>query len=90
MTKDKPLRAGLTAEQLEDRGYTFFRKVYDKHADRILENMSKSSGGDLDLFTCLSVYGGLMAETRIVDEKETSLLEFTACYATMAAPQAKG
>lgn len=90
LTNDKSLRAGLSAQDLETRGYAFFRKVYDKHADRILENMSKVSGGDLDLFACLSIYGELMAETRIINEKETGLLEFTACYATMAAPQAKG
>lgn len=52
--------------------------------------MAKTSGGDLDQFAILSVYGELMAETGILDAKETGLLEFLACYVTGATPQANG
>lgn len=52
--------------------------------------MAKSSGGDLDQFAMLSIYGELMAEERILDAKETGLMEFIVCYVSSAAPQAKG
>lgn len=52
--------------------------------------MRSTSGGDLDQFALFSVYGELMAETRILSAKETGLLEFVACYASMAVPQGKG
>jgi alkylhydroperoxidase/carboxymuconolactone decarboxylase family protein YurZ len=52
--------------------------------------MARSSGGDLDQFAMLSIYGELMAEERILDAKETGLMEFLVCYASSAAPQAKG
>ena len=38
----------------------------------------------------LSIYGELMAEESILDAKETGLMEFLVCYASNAAPQAKG
>jgi len=52
--------------------------------------MALSSGGDLDQFAMLSIYGELMAEERILNAKETGLLEFIVCYVSSAAPQAKG
>jgi hypothetical protein len=52
--------------------------------------MAKSSGYDLDQFAMLSIYGELMAEERILDAKETGLMEFIVCYVSSAAPQAKG
>jgi hypothetical protein len=52
--------------------------------------MALSSGGDLDQFAMLSIYGELMAEERILNAKETGLMEFLVCYASSAAPQAKG
>jgi alkylhydroperoxidase/carboxymuconolactone decarboxylase family protein YurZ len=64
--------------------------VYATVADRVQQNMALSSGGDLDQFAMLSIYGELMAEERILDAKETGLLEFVVCYVSGAAPQAKG
>lgn len=52
--------------------------------------MAKTSGGDLDQFAILSVYGELMAERKILSAKDTALLESLACYAMGAAPQANG
>lgn len=52
--------------------------------------MAKSSGHDLDQFAMLSIYGELMAEERILDAKETGLMEFIVCYVSSAVPQAKG
>ena len=87
---DKSLRADHTAPELEKRGEQFFHKVYSKVADRVVQNMALSSGGDLDKFAMLSIYGELMAEDRILNAKETGLLEFIVCYVSSAAPQAKG
>lgn len=52
--------------------------------------MNKSSGGDLGEFAINCIYGDLVAETRILGAQETGLLEFVACFALGAAPQAKG
>lgn len=87
---DQSLRADYTAAELEKRGHDFFNRVYGKVADRVLQNMAASSGGDLDQFAKLSIYGELMSEERILDAKETGLMEFIVCYVSSAAPQAKG
>jgi hypothetical protein len=52
--------------------------------------MILNSGGDLAEFAIDCVYGDLMAETSILSEKDTGLLEFACCYASGASPQAKG
>ena len=52
--------------------------------------MSESSGGELSHFALNSVYGELMAETSILDAKDTVLMEFVCCMAGLAGPQAKG
>jgi hypothetical protein len=87
---DKSMRAELSSKELSARGYDFFHEVYGKVTDRVLNNMGLSSGGDLSEFALHSIYGELMAETRILSAKETGLLEFVICYACAAAPQAKG
>lgn len=71
-------------------GKAFFTKVYKQHTNDILESMSNSSNGDLSRFVIESVYGDLLSEMSILDERETGLLEFLCCYATGTAPQAKG
>jgi hypothetical protein len=38
----------------------------------------------------LSIYGELMAEEKILNAKETGLIEFIVCYVSSAAPNAKG
>jgi hypothetical protein len=68
----------------------FFSRVYGKVTDRVQQNMALSSGGDLDQFALLSIYGELMAEEPILNAKETGLMEFLVCYVSNAAPQAKG
>jgi hypothetical protein len=90
LESDKSLRADHSAAVLEKRGKEFFSRVYSKFTDRVQQNMALSSGGDLDQFAMLSIYGGLMAEERILNAKETGLMEFIVCYVSGAAPQAKG
>lgn len=90
LESDKSLRADHSAAALEKRGLEFFQRVYSKVADRVQQNMALCSGGDLDQFAMLSIYGELMAEERILNAKETGLMEFIVCYASGAAPQAKG
>jgi hypothetical protein len=87
---DKSMRADHSAAELEKRGLDFFSRVYSKVTDRVQKNMALSSGGDLDQFAMLSIYGELMAEERILNAKETGLMEFIVCYVSSAAPQAKG
>jgi len=52
--------------------------------------MTLNSGGDLAEFAIDCVYGDLIAETSILSEKDTGLLEFAYCYASRASLQAKG
>jgi len=52
--------------------------------------MDGSSGGDLGEFAVNCIYGDLVAETSILGAEETGMLEFAACLALAAAPQAKG
>lgn len=87
---DTSLRLHIPKSEREARGKAFFAKVYAQHAPRVLQNLAKTSGGDLSEFAVMSVYGDLMAETGILSEKETGLLEFAACLASRAIPQAKG
>lgn len=56
----------------------------------MLNNLNLSSGGDLGEFAINCIYGDLVAETSILDAKETGLLEFVCCLALGAGPQAKG
>jgi len=90
LEEDKSMRGPLSADITHRRGQEFFEKVYQKLAPKVMDNLARSSGGDLSQFAVYSVYGELMAETSILDDKETGLLEFVVCYATHAVPQAKG
>jgi len=90
LESDRSLRADHSAHELEERGRQFFGRVYSKVADRVQQNMALISGHDLDQFAMLSIYGVLMAEERILNAKETGLMEFIVCYVSSAAPQAKG
>lgn len=82
LDKDSSLRQHLSRSEKDERGQAFFSKIYAQHTDRVLQNMSVASGGDLSEFAISSVYGDLMAEESRLDAKETGLLEFLACYAT--------
>ena len=44
----------------------------------------------MDYFALNSIYGELMAETSILDARETGLVEFVACLADGVVAQAKG
>ncbi|KAK4499730.1 hypothetical protein PRZ48_007916 [Zasmidium cellare] len=92
LDKDSSLRQHLSRSEKDERGQAFFSKIYAQHTDRVLQNMSVASGGDLSEFAISSVYGDLMAEESRLDAKETGLLEFLACYATGGSvwAQAKG
>jgi hypothetical protein len=81
LDKDPSLRSSLSRQEKDSRGLAFFQRIYSQHTDRVLENMSLASGGDLSQFAINAVYGDLMAEERRLGAKETGLLEFLACYA---------
>jgi len=92
LDQDSSLRAHLTRSEKDARGKAFFSRIYAQHTDRVLDNMSKASGGDLSEFAINAVYGDLMAEETRMGAKETGLLEFLACYAAGGSTwsQAKG
>lgn len=90
LDQDQSLRAPIPKDGRITRGKQFWTNVYAQHNDRILQNMALMSGGDLSEFAVTCIYGDLMAETSILNAQETGLLEFAACYASGAAPQAKG
>lgn len=82
LDQDKSLRQSLQRDEKDARGKEFFSNIYAQHTDRVLNNLSIASGGDLAEFAINAVYGDLMAETSRLNAKETGLLEFLACYAT--------
>jgi hypothetical protein len=88
--KDTSLRLHIPPETKYARGKEFFSRIYSVHTDRILMSMADSSGGELNYYAVASIYGELMAETKIVSAKETVLLEFICCLVDDVAPQAKG
>lgn len=92
LDKDPSLRSHLSRSDKDARGKAFFSRIYAQHTDRVLNNMSVASGGDLSEFAINAIYGDLMAEETRLDAKETGLLEFLACYATGGSvwSQAKG
>lgn len=90
LAKDKSLRSPIPLEKRQTRGKEFFSKIYAQHTDKVLDNLNKSSGGDLGEFAINCIYGDLVAETSILDAKETGMLEFVCCMTLAAAPQAKG
>lgn len=90
LESDKSLRDPVPLEQRHKRGKEFFSKIYAQHTDRVLGNLNGSSGGDLGEFAINCIYGDLVAETSILNAKETGLLEFVCCLTLAAAPQAKG
>ena len=89
---DSSLRQHLQRPEKDRRGKEFFSKIYAQHTDKVLENMSLASGGDLSEFAINAIYGDLMAEVSRLDAKETGLLEFLACYSAGGSvwSQAKG
>ncbi|KAL1855500.1 hypothetical protein Plec18170_004220 [Paecilomyces lecythidis] len=90
LNSDTSLRAPVPPEEKYRRGKDFFSQIYTQHTDRVLESMGRSSGGDLSYYAVASIYGELMAETSIMNGKETGILEFVCCLADDVAPQAKG
>ena len=82
LDEDRSLRQPLQRDEKDARGREFFSNIYAQHTEKVLHNLSLSSGGDLAEFAINAVYGDLMAETSRLDAKQTGLLEFLACYAT--------
>lgn len=80
LDRDTSLRRSIPQPDKVSRGRAFFSKLYAQHTDRVLQNMSRASGGDLAEFAINAVYGDLMAETSRLNEQSTGLLEFIACY----------
>jgi alkylhydroperoxidase/carboxymuconolactone decarboxylase family protein YurZ len=72
-----------------ERGMEFFSKVYAQHTNRVLTNLSRGHP-DLPTYAIESLYGELLSEFSILDEKSTSLLEMVVCISSNAIPQAKG
>jgi alkylhydroperoxidase/carboxymuconolactone decarboxylase family protein YurZ len=71
------------------RGKEFFTKVYNRHTDRVLNNLARGHP-DLATYAIESLYGELLSEFSIINEQSTSLLEMVACIAGNCIPQAKG
>lgn len=82
LDNDQSLRQSLQRVDKDTRGRSFWDKIYAQHSDRVLQNLSVVSGGDLAEFAINAVYGDLMAETSRLNAAHTCLLEFLACYAT--------
>lgn len=82
LDEDRSLRQSLQRDEKDSRGKEFFSNIYAQHTEKVLHNLSISSGGDLAEFAINAVYGDLMAEVSRINAKETGLLEFLACYAT--------
>jgi len=82
--------SSLTPSQKQTRGLSFFKSIYKQHTAPILTSMATSSAGDLPHFIIEDIYGGILAEDSILSLRETAVLEFAACLAGNAAPQAKG
>ncbi|PGH20070.1 hypothetical protein AJ80_03720 [Polytolypa hystricis UAMH7299] len=90
LAADTSLRAPVTPEDRLSRGKKFFSQIYANHTDRVLNAMSRSSGGDLSYYAVSSVYGDLMAEMSILNPIETVMLEFVCCLADNVPAQTKG
>lgn len=90
LATDKSLRAPVPLDERQKRGKEFFSHIYAQHTDKVLAHLNESSGGDLGEFAINCIYGDLVAETSILNAKETGLLEFVCCLTLGAAPQAKG
>ncbi|KAK7551519.1 hypothetical protein IWX49DRAFT_596949 [Phyllosticta citricarpa] len=88
--KDQDAPDDVPAAKRQKRGKEFFRRLYAQHTERVLQNLNISSGGILGDVAVTCVYGDLMADERVLNAKESALMEFVCCYAVSAAPQAKG
>jgi alkylhydroperoxidase/carboxymuconolactone decarboxylase family protein YurZ len=71
------------------RGKVFFSKVYAQHTNRVLTNLDRAHP-DLPLYAIESLYGELLSEFSILNDKSTSLVEMVTCICSNAVPQAKG
>ncbi|KAF8425619.1 hypothetical protein EV426DRAFT_595916 [Tirmania nivea] len=64
------------------RGLSLLTKVYSpKHVPNLLHNMSISSAGDLSNFAVSRIYGDLLSDVSILNERETGLACFVTCLA---------
>ncbi|KAK7536956.1 uncharacterized protein J3D65DRAFT_651305 [Phyllosticta citribraziliensis] len=88
--QDQEAREHVPVTKRQKRGKEFFRRLYAQHTERVLHNLNISSGGVLGDVAVTCVYGDLMADERVLNAKESALMEFVCCYAVSAAPQAKG
>ncbi|EGE08794.1 hypothetical protein TEQG_07751 [Trichophyton equinum CBS 127.97] len=57
LSEDSSLRSPVDGETKLERGTAFFTRLYAGHTSKILDNMSRSSGGDLSYYALASVYG---------------------------------
>ncbi|KAJ9612257.1 hypothetical protein H2200_003854 [Cladophialophora chaetospira] len=92
LSRDESLRSSALLSPAEkfSRGMALFSRIYDKHTPRVISTMSACSGGDLTHFAIHSIYGELLAESAVIGDMETGVLEFVCCLADGVAPQAKG
>jgi len=80
----RPPRTGGGGDPVSNytRGLALFTKIYSpKHAPILLHNMSVSSGGDLSNFAVSRIYGDLLSDVSILNERETGLACFVTCLA---------
>lgn len=57
LDQDPSLRQNLQRAEKDARGKAFFSRIYAQHTERVLDNMSNASGGDLFEFAINAVYG---------------------------------
>ena len=64
------------------RGLALLTKVYSpKHIPNLLYNLSISSTGDLPNFAVSRIYGDLLSDMSVLNERETGLACFVTCLA---------
>lgn len=87
----EPVRriVGSETDRYRQRGRNFFESIYDKHSEKVVDNLS-SYNPDLGDIAIASVYGQVLSEDAIISLKDTCLIEFACCLIQDCEPQAKG
>lgn len=65
-----------TTEQDSAAGWAFFKAIYAQHAEKIINNIGKTSP-DLAEMIVDELYGANLSRTEVLSWKETVLIEFT-------------
>lgn len=71
------------------RGKELFATIYDRHTDRVIQNMSNSHP-DLAQTALFHLYSSVLGETAVLDAKDTSLITCAALMIQDIPLQLKG